>query len=312
MGFLQLAHILLLLVAGRAFDRKDLLTGIGWIGNCPAAGLDLTRLQMEGSANIVNFQNILLSKEEGIGWVTMNRPQHLNALDMTTMEELDGVIDLVAADDEIKVVILTGAGDKAFVAGGDIGFMLGMTPIEARKFARFGQMVLRSMESLPKPIIAAVNGFCLGGGCELMMACDFSVASDIAKFGQPEVGLGVTAGFGGTQRLPRLIGMNKARELLYTGDIIGAEEAARIGLVNKVVPVSELIGVARDIAMRIIAKGQMAVRLSKSALNEGMQTDIDRAMIIESDIFGLCFSTKDQKEGMMAFLEKRSPDFGEK
>ncbi len=260
----------------------------------------------------MEFKNILLTKDEGIGFVTINRPQNLNALDRTTVEEISEVIDLVGADDEIKVMILTGAGDKAFVAGGDIGFMQEMTGLEARGFARFGQGVLRKMENLPKPVIAAINGFCLGGGCELAMACDFSIASDRAKFGQPEVGLGVTAGFGGTQRLPRLIGMNKARQLLYTGDTINAQEAARIGLVNEVVPHEELMDHVIGIARRIITKGQMAVRFSKAALNDGMQTDIDRAMIIESDIFGLCFSTEDQKEGMKAFLEKRSPQFKER
>jgi len=256
--------------------------------------------------------NILLRKEEGIGFITINRPKYLNALDRATVEELSEVIELIAADDEIKVIILTGAGDKAFVAGGDIAFMKDLTPVEARGFGTFGQRVLRKLESLPKPVIAAINGFCLGGGCELAMACDFSIASLKAKFGQPEVGLGVTAGFGGTQRLPRLIGIGRARQLLYTGDIIDAEEALRIGLVNEVVPDSDLMNYVIDIAKRIKAKGQMAVRFSKAAVNNGMQTDIDRAMTIESDIFALCFSTADQKEGMNAFIEKRTPHFTEK
>lgn len=257
----------------------------------------------------MSCNNILLNKEEGIGFITINRPKHLNALDRPTVEELSKVIDLVTADDEIKVIILTGAGDKAFVAGGDIAFMKELTPIEARGFGRFGQTVLRKLESLPKPVIAAINGFCLGGGCELAMACDFSIASTKAKFGQPEVGLGVTAGFGGTQRLPRLIGISRARQLLYTGEIIDAEEAARIGLVNAVVPADDLMNYVINIAKQILAKGQMAVRFSKAAINDGMQTDIDRAMVIESDIFGLCFSTEDQREGMNAFIEKRAPQF---
>ena len=256
--------------------------------------------------------NILLKKAEGIGLITINRPEYLNALDRTTVEELSEAIDLVAADDEIKVIILTGAGDKAFVAGGDITFMQEMTPVEARGFARFGQGVLRKLESLPKPVIAAINGFCLGGGCELAMACDFSIASIKAKFGQPEVGLGVTAGFGGTQRLPRLIGIGRARQLLYTGDTIDAAEALRIGLVNAVVPEGDLMDYVINIARRIIAKGQMAVRFSKAAINNGMQTDIDRGLTIEADIFALCFSTEDQQEGMNAFLEKRKPQFTEK
>ncbi len=257
-------------------------------------------------------RNILLNKDEGIGFITINRPKYLNALDRPTVEELSEVIDLVTVDDEIKVIILTGAGDKAFVAGGDIGFMKELTPVDARRFATFGQMVLRKLESLPKPVIAAINGFCLGGGCELAMACDFSIASTKAKFGQPEVGLGVTPGFGGTQRLPRLIGLGRARQLLYTGDTIDAEEAVRIGLVNAVVPDDDLMNYVTNIARRIIAKGQMAVRFSKDAVNNGMQTDIDRAMTIEADIFGLCFSTQDQQEGMNAFLEKRKPQFTEK
>ena len=260
----------------------------------------------------MSFNNILLKKEEGIGFITINRPQYLNALDKTTVEELAEVIELAAADDEIKVIILTGAGDKAFVAGGDIAFMQEMTPVEARGFARFGQAVLRKLESMPKPVIAAINGFCLGGGCELAMACDFSIASTKAKFGQPEVGLGVTPGFGGTQRLPRLIGLGRARQLLYTGDTIDAEEALRIGLVNEVVPDGDLMNYVINIARRIIAKGQMAVRFSKAAINNGTQTDIDRAMTIEVDIFALCFSTEDQKEGMNAFIEKRKPQFKEK
>jgi enoyl-CoA hydratase len=260
----------------------------------------------------VSRNNILLKKEERIALITINRPKYLNALDRTTVEELSELIDLLSTDDEIKVIILTGAGDKAFVAGGDIAFMQELTPVAAREFAIFGQGVLRKLETLSKPVIAAINGFCLGGGCELAMACDFCIASDKAKFGQPEVGLGVTAGFGGTQRLPRLIGMGRASQLLYTGDIIDAVEAAHIGLVYAVVPDGELIAYVTDIARRIIGKGQMAVRFSKAAINNGMQTDIDRAMTIEADIFGLCFSTEDQKEGMKAFIEKRRPQFIEK
>lgn len=260
----------------------------------------------------MSCNNVLLKKEEGIGFITINRPQNLNALDRPTVEALAEYIERAAADDEIKVIILTGAGDKAFVAGGDIAFMQEMTPVEARHFARFGQGVLRKLESMPKPVIAAINGFCLGGGCELAMACDFSIASDRARFGQPEVGLGVTPGFGGTQRLPRLIGLGRARQLLYTGDTIGAEEARRMGLVNEVVPADELMDYVTKIARRIIAKGQMAVRFSKAAVNNGVQTDIDRAMIIEADIFALCFSTEDQQEGMKAFIEKRKPCFQEK
>ncbi|MEQ8201099.1 MAG: enoyl-CoA hydratase-related protein [Syntrophomonadaceae bacterium] len=260
----------------------------------------------------MNFTNILFEKKAGINFITINRPKFLNALDRTTVEELDQAIEQAAADAEIKVIIITGAGDKAFVAGGDIAFMQALTSLEAREFAQFGQGVLRKMELLPKPIIAAINGFCLGGGCELAMACDFCIATYNSKFGQPEVGLGVTAGFGGTQRLPRLVGLGKARQLLYTGDIIDAEEAWRIGLVNEVVPAVELMSHVTGIAERMIAKGQLAIRFSKNAVNLGMQTDIDRGMAIEADIFGLCFSTHDQAEGMKAFVEKRKPQFMER
>jgi Enoyl-CoA hydratase/carnithine racemase len=260
----------------------------------------------------MSYNNILLEKHDGIGVITVNRPEHLNALDRATVEELAEVIERAAADDEIKVIILTGAGDKAFVAGGDIAFMQDLAAVEARGFARFGQGVLRKLESMPKPVIAAINGFCLGGGCELAMACDFIVAAARAKFGQPEVGLGVTPGFGGTQRLPRLIGIGRAKQLLYTGDIIDAEEAKRIGLVNAVVSDKDLMTYVSGIARRIINKGQLAVRFSKAAVNNGMQTDIDRAMTIEADIFALCFSTEDQHEGMKAFVEKRKPVFQEK
>jgi len=260
----------------------------------------------------VTYQNILLGKEAGVAFITINRPKFLNALNRTAVEELSNIIDMIAADDEVKVVIITGAGDKAFVAGGDISYLANMTPMEAREFSLFGMEVLRKIELLPKPVIAAVNGFCLGGGCELAMACDFRIASEKAKFGQPEVGLGVTAGFGGTQRLPRLIGVGMAKQLHYTGDIIDAEEALRIGLVNAVVPADDLINYVKGIANRIISKGQLAVRFCKTAINEGMQTDIDRAMTIEADIFSLCFSTEDQKEGMKAFIEKRKPQFKEK
>jgi len=255
------------------------------------------------------YQNVLLSKDEGIALITINRPKYLNALDKTTVEELSLIIDLVKRDDDIKAVIITGAGDKAFVAGGDITYMQDMSSMEMREFAIFGQDVLRRIEYLPKPVIAAINGFCLGGGCELAMAADFRVASMMARFGQPEVNLGVTPGFGGTQRLPRLVGTSMAKQLMFTGDIIDAQEAFRIGLVNKVVAAGDLLSYVKGIARRIIAKGPIAVSLCKTAINEGMQTDIDRAMTLEADLFALCFSTKDQKEGMKAFAEKRSPQF---
>jgi enoyl-CoA hydratase len=257
----------------------------------------------------MGFENLLVTKGEGIAVVTINRPQFLNALNRATVEELSHSIEQVEKDDDVKAMIITGAGDKSFVAGGDITYMQNMSPMESREFGLFGQGVLRKLEYLPKPVIAAINGFCLGGGLELAMACDFRVASLKAKFGQPEVNLGVTPGFGGTQRLSRLVGTGMAKQLLFTGDMVDAQEALRIGLVNQVVSAGELLNYVKGIAQRIMSGGQIAVRLCKLAVNEGMQTDIDRSMTIEADMFGLCFSTWDQKEGMKAFAEKRSPEF---
>lgn len=260
----------------------------------------------------MEFDNWLFTKDEGIAVVMINRPQFMNTLNRATVEELSQIIDLLEKDDEVKTVIITGAGNKSFIAGGDITYMQAMNSLESREFGMFGHRVLSKLEHLPKPVIAAINGFCLGGGCEVAMACDFRIASSKARFGQPEVKLGVIPGFGGTQRLPRLIGLGMAKQLLFSGDIIGAEEALRIGLVNQVVPEDELLDQVKGIAHRIMSGGMMAVSLCKLAVNEGMQTDIDRAMTIEAEIFGLCFSTWDQKEGMKAFAEKRSPEFKEK
>jgi short chain enoyl-CoA hydratase (EC 4.2.1.17) len=252
----------------------------------------------------MELENLLVTKDEGIAIVTVNRPQFLNALNRATVEELSQSIAQVEKDDDVKALIITGSGDKSFVAGGDITYMQNMSPMESREFGLFGQGVLRKLELLPKPVIAAINGFCLGGGLELAMACDFRIASLKAKFGQPEVNLGVTPGFGGTQRLSRLVGAGMAKQLLFTGDMIDAQEALRIGLVNQVVSAGELLNYVKGIAKRIMSGGQIAVKMCKLAVNEGMQTDIDRAMTIEADMFGLCFSTLDQKEGMKAFAEK--------
>ena len=255
------------------------------------------------------YENLLLEKEGALAFLYVNRPKALNALNKDTLLEMKDAIVCISNDPEIDVLIVTGAGDKSFVAGADIAFMQNLTAIEGRKFGALGQEVFRMIEAMEKPVIAAVNGFALGGGCELAMCCDFRIASSKAKFGQPEVGLGITPGFGGTQRLPRLVGTGMARQMLYTADIIDAPEALRIGLVNNVVAPEDLIDYVRNIANRIISKGKLAVRFSKVAANEGMQTDIDRAMTIEADLFGLCFSSEDQKEGMRAFIEKRSPQF---
>jgi len=255
------------------------------------------------------YENILLEKEDKVAILSVNRPKALNALNKETLLEINSIINEISVDPEVEVLIITGAGDKAFVAGADIAFMQNLSAMEGREFGALGQKVFRMIELMEKPVIAAVNGFALGGGCELAMCCDFRIASTKAKFGQPEVGLGITPGFGGTQRLPRLVGSGMAKQLLYTADVIDANEALRVGLVNQVVEPEALLDTVKKIAKKIASKGQVAVRLSKAAANEGMQTDIDRAMTIEADVFGLCFATKDQREGMTAFLEKRKADF---
>jgi enoyl-CoA hydratase len=255
------------------------------------------------------YENLLLEKEDRLAVLYINRPKALNALNKDTLLEIKSAVTEVSGDPGLDVLIISGAGDKSFVAGADIAYMQNLSAIEGRAFGALGQDVFRLIEAMEKPVIAAVNGFALGGGCELAMCCDFRIASQKAKFGQPEVGLGITPGFGGTQRLPRLVGTGMAKQMLYTADVIDANEALRIGLVNSVVAVEELMDSAKSIARRIISKGQIAVRLSKAAANEGMQTDIDRAMTIEADAFGLCFATEDQKEGMGAFVEKRKAKF---
>lgn len=255
------------------------------------------------------YENIILEKEEKLAVLYINRPKAMNALNKDTLLEIKDAVTAVNDDATVELLIITGSGDKSFVAGADIAFMQNLSAMEAREFGALGQKVFRLIEAMEKPVIAAVNGFALGGGCELAMCCDFRIAASNAKFGQPEVGLGITPGFGGTQRLPRLVGPGMAKQLLYTADVINADEAFRIGLVNKVVQPEELLPEVKKIAGRILSKGQLAVRLSKAAANEGMQTDIDRAMSIEADAFGLCFATQDQKEGMTAFLEKRKANF---
>ncbi|KHO30901.1 short-chain-enoyl-CoA hydratase, partial [Clostridium tetani] len=252
----------------------------------------------------MDFKNLILEKDGKIAVLTINRPDALNALNSELLKELDYAIDCLAEDDEVLAVVLTGAG-KAFVAGADIGEMKDLTVSEGRKFGVLGNRVFRKLETLEKPVIAAVNGFALGGGCEISMACDIRIASEKAKFGQPEVGLGITPGFGGTQRLPRLVGPAVAKELIYTADIIGAEEALRIGLINKIVEKDELLDKAKEMANKIANNAPIAIKLCKSAINRGVQCDIDTGIAFEAEVFGECFSTEDQKEGMTAFLEKR-------
>lgn len=257
------------------------------------------------------YQNLILEKENRIAILYINRPEVFNALNKDTLLEIIQVTKEVEEDKDVDVLIITGSGNKAFVAGADIAYMRNLTAVEAKEFGDLGQKAFLGIEKMSKPVIAAVNGFALGGGCELAMSCDFRIASTKAKFGQPEVSLGITPGFGGTQRLTRLIGLGMAKQMLYTGDIIDATEAQRIGLVNDVTLPEDLISNAKKVAQRIVKNGQIAVRLCKTAVNEGLQTDIERGLSIEAHAFGLCFATVDQKEGMTAFLEKRQAIFTE-
>ncbi|SDY81448.1 enoyl-CoA hydratase [Proteiniborus ethanoligenes] len=256
----------------------------------------------------MEYKNLILKKEGNVCFLSINRPNALNALNTQVLEELSIAIDEVEKDQDVYVLIITGEG-KAFVAGADIVEMKEKNAAEARTFSQLGIEIFRKLELMEKPVIAAVNGFALGGGCELAMSADIRIAGEKAKFGQPEVGLGITPGFAGTQRLSRLVGTAKAKELIFTADIISAHEAERIGLVNKVVPQEELLSTALEMGNKIASKGQLAVRYSKAAINRGIETDIETGMTIERDLFGLCFATEDQKEGMSAFVEKRAPEF---
>lgn len=245
--------------------------------------------------------------EGQISIITINRPKALNALNSTVLDELDKTLD--AVDQEaIRCLILTGAGEKSFVAGADIGEMSTLTKAEGEAFGKKGNDVFRKLETFPIPVIAAVNGFALGGGCEISMSCDIRICSENAVFGQPEVGLGITPGFGGTQRLARIVGTGKAKEMIYGARNIKAEEAYRIGLVNNVYPAEELMPAAKKLASTIARNAPIAVRNCKRAINEGIQVDMDQAIVIEEKLFGSCFETCDQKEGMNAFLEKRKVD----
>ncbi|NLV21424.1 MAG: short-chain-enoyl-CoA hydratase [Syntrophomonadaceae bacterium] len=255
------------------------------------------------------YVNIILEKEPGLAILIINRPQAMNALNYDTLQEIKDAVRQISQDNGIKALIITGAGEKAFVAGADIAYMENLTAIQGREFGALGQSVFSSIENLPIPVIAAVNGFALGGGCELAMACDIRLVSEKARFGQPEVSLGITPGFGGTQRLARLIGAGPAKELIYTGMNIDANEAYRLGLANHIYPIDSLMDEARNMARKISGNAPLAVSMCKTAINKGMQADIDTGLAIEADVFGLCFSTRDQKEGMNAFLNKRKADF---
>jgi enoyl-CoA hydratase len=257
----------------------------------------------------MEFRNILLSFEGNLGILTINRPKALNALNIETLKEIQMGIQEVKEHPEVKVLIITGSGEKAFVAGADITEMKGMNSLQAVQFSKLGHLTLRMIQDLDRPVLAAVNGFALGGGTEVALACDFIYASENAKFGLPEVTLGIFPGFGGTQRLPRLIGKGKAKELILTGKMISAEEAFRMGMVNRVVPQTSLMEEAKKVAAQISGNGVIGVRLAKMVVDAGFNMDLEEACNLESYAFGIGFSTEDQKEGMTAFVEKRKPSF---
>ena len=247
--------------------------------------------------------------KDSTAYVTINRPKALNALNLDVIADLKTVFEAIEADDAVTGVILTGEGEKAFVAGADIAQMKDMSALEARAMASAAHSVMNSIEECSKPVIAAVNGFALGGGCELAMACDIRIASETARMGQPEVNLGIIPGFGGTQRLPRLVGKGMAKYLIMTAEMIDAAEAYRIGLVQKVTAPTELIAECEKILAKINKKGPFAVKLAKKAINNGMEADQKSALNNEIELFGLTFATDEQSEGMAAFLEKRAADF---
>src|SRR5512141_1951555 len=254
-------------------------------------------------------ENILLDKKNSIAYVTINRPKVLNALNMATMEELRAAYTDIKNDASIRVAIMTGSGEKAFIAGADIGELAKHDAVRGKEYTHRGQSVLNLIENLGKPVIACINGFALGGGCEIALACTMRLASDNAKLGQPEVKLGIIPGYGGTQRLPRLVGKGLAQQILLTGEIISAQEALRIGLVNELLPQAELIARAESIAAKIIANAPLAIQYVIEAVNKGMEMTLQEGLFLEASLFGVCCATEDKNEGTRAFLEKRAADF---
>ena len=264
---------------------------------------------MASSAVPSHFENIRYEKKGAIGYVTVDRQKVLNALNMATMDELRQAFTTARDDAEVRAVILTGAGEKAFIAGADIGELAKQTPVEAKEYGLRGQAVLDLIENLGKPVIACLNGFALGGGCEVAMACTMRLASDNAKLGQPEVKLGLIPGYGGSQRLPRLVGKGLAMQIVLSGEMVTAQEAYRIGLVNEVVPQAELIPRAEAIAQKIIANAPLAVKYAMEAVNKGMEMTLAEGLYLEATLFGLSCATEDKNEGTRAFLEKRAAQF---
>ncbi len=255
------------------------------------------------------LENILVERDGGVGTITINRPKVLNALSTQTLDELRRAILTLKYDDGVRVVIITGAGDKSFIAGADINELSQQTPIGGREHALRGQHVFDLIENMGKPVIAAINGYALGGGCELAMACTIRIAADTAKLGQPEINLGIIPGYGGSQRLSRLVGRGRALELLLTGDQITAADAYRLGLVNRVATGANLMGEARKLAQALAAKAPIAVRYIIDAVNKGLQMPLPEAQVLEATLFGLVAATEDMREGTKAFLEKRKAEF---
>ena len=255
------------------------------------------------------YENILYEKRDGIATITFNRPKVLNALNRKTMEELDAILSDARGDDSVRVLILTGAGEKSFIAGADINELAVQTPVQGKEFSLWGQGVLHKLETMGKPSIAAINGFALGGGCEMALACSMRIASKTARLGQPEVKLGIIPGYGGSQRLARLCGKGMAHELCLSGEMITADEALRIGLVNRLTEPAELISTAEAIAKKIMANGPLAVKFCMEAIERGMEMPQEEGLFLEATLFGLCCATDDMREGTRAFLEKRPAQF---
>ena len=257
----------------------------------------------------MEYKNIIFKIKEQIATITFNRPKVLNALNEVSLKEFSHAIDEVALDEDIRVLILTGAGDKSFVAGADITEFLKFNALKAKIFSEMGHGIVSKLQELPIPVIGAVNGFALGGGCEVVIACDFIYASENAMFGLPEINLGIIPGFGGTQRLSRLVGKNRAKEMIFTGKMISAAEAHAMGLVNKVCVQDQLMDEVLNVAKLIVSKGKISLRAAKQAINAGMDVDLNTGCRIEIDAFAICLASSDAKEGTQAFLEKRAADF---
>jgi len=261
------------------------------------------------TATAMTYENLILDVKDGIARVTVNRPKVLNALNEKTVREIHAVFSSLRDNPDVGVVILTGSGEKAFVAGADINELAVMTPLQGEASSKLGQLALREIELLGKPVIAAINGFALGGGCELALACHIRFAAENAKLGLPEVGLGIIPGYGGTQRLPRIVGLGVALELITTARMIDAQEALRIGLVNRVLPPADLLPHCEKVAGEILSRGALAIRYAMDAAIRGLETDLTQGLEREAGHFGLLAATKDMHEGLKAFLEKRKPTF---